>query len=120
MVNLVRQNSLHHRSNHQYSIPSTPSCLHYLPPILGLSYPCACLLDYSKSVQLILALTGAKLSFHFKTLKDAQLVHSRQEERWIYCRLNLAQFIALEQYLSEYRRFSQLLPDRSYQDIPST
>jgi ArsR family transcriptional regulator len=69
---------------------------------------------------LILALKGSKLSFHLKTLKDAQLVHSRQEKRWIYCRLNLAQFIALEQYLSEYRRFSQLLPNRSCQDIPST
>ena len=67
-----------------------------------------------------LGVTGSKLSFHLKTLKDAQLVHSRQEGRWIYYRLNLAQFIALEQYLSEYRRFSQLLPARSCQDIPYT
>ena len=67
-----------------------------------------------------LGVTGSKLSFHLKTLKDAQLVHSRQEGRWIYYRLNLAQFIALEQYLSEYRRFSRLLPNYSYQDIPST
>lgn len=67
-----------------------------------------------------LGVTGSKLSFHLRTLKDAQLVHSRQEGRWIYYRLNLAQFIALEQYLSEYRRFSQLLPARSCQNIPSS
>jgi len=59
-----------------------------------------------------LGVTGSKLSFHLKTLKDAGLVRSRQEGRWIYYGLNLAQFVALEQYLSEYRRFSQLLPAR--------
>ena len=59
-----------------------------------------------------LSVNGSKLSFHLKTLKEASLVCSRQEGRWIYYRLNLAQFIALEQYLSEYRRFSQLLPTR--------
>ncbi len=67
-----------------------------------------------------LGVNGSKLSFHLKTLKDAQLVSSRQEGRWIYYSLNLAQFVALEQYLSEYRRFSELLPTRSCQDIPCT
>lgn len=67
-----------------------------------------------------LGITGSKLSFHLKTLKDAQLVSSRQEGRWIYYRLNLAQFVVLEQYLSQYRRFSELLPARNYQDIPCT
>ncbi|MEG3896538.1 MULTISPECIES: metalloregulator ArsR/SmtB family transcription factor [unclassified Microcoleus] len=57
-----------------------------------------------------------KLSFHLKTLKEAGLVRSRQEGRWIYYSLNLAQFLALEQYLAEYRRFSQILPARQCSD----
>ncbi|MEG4271782.1 MULTISPECIES: metalloregulator ArsR/SmtB family transcription factor [unclassified Microcoleus] len=57
-----------------------------------------------------------KLSFHLKTLKDAALVRSRQEGRWIYYSLNLAQFLALEQYLAEYRRFSHILPVRPCSD----
>jgi len=58
-------------------------------------------------------ISQSKLSFHLKTLKDAGLVKSRQEGRWIYYRLNLAKFMELEQYLSEYRRFSPILPVRS-------
>jgi len=54
----------------------------------------------------------SKLSFHLKTLKEAGLVHSHQEGRWMYYRLNLAQFIALEQYLADFRRFSAVLPPR--------
>lgn len=63
-----------------------------------------------------LDVTQSKLSFHLKTLKEAGLVRSRQEGRWIYYSLNLAQFVVLEQYLSEFRRFSQILPARSCQD----
>ncbi|MGB8688580.1 MAG: metalloregulator ArsR/SmtB family transcription factor [Microcoleus sp.] len=59
-----------------------------------------------------LSVPQSKLSFHLKTLKEAALVRSRQEGRWIYYSLNLAQFIALEQYLSDYRRCGQLLPAR--------
>lgn len=55
----------------------------------------------------------SKLSFHLKTLKEAALVRTRQEGRWIYYSLNLPQFVVLEQYLAEYRRFSQMLPARS-------
>lgn len=55
----------------------------------------------------------SKLSFHLKTLKEAGLVQPRQEGRWIYYKLNLAQFAALEQYLAEYRRFSPALPART-------
>jgi ArsR family transcriptional regulator len=55
----------------------------------------------------------SKLSFHLKALKDADLVQARQEGRWIYYRLNLAQFAILEQYLAEYRRFSPALPART-------
>ncbi|MEG5001716.1 ArsR/SmtB family transcription factor [Microcoleus sp. B4-D4] len=63
-----------------------------------------------------LSVPQPKLSFHLKALKDAALVRSRQEGRWIYYSLNLAQFLALEQYLSEYRRFSQILPARPCSD----
>ncbi len=54
----------------------------------------------------------SKLSFHLKALKTAELVRSRQEGRWIYYSLNLPRFVALEQYLAEFRRFSPILPAR--------
>ncbi|MDX2096154.1 MAG: metalloregulator ArsR/SmtB family transcription factor [Leptolyngbyaceae cyanobacterium bins.59] len=54
----------------------------------------------------------SKLSFHLKALKEANLLRSRQEGRWIYYSLNLPQFVALEQYLSEFRRYSPMLPAR--------
>ncbi|MBD1864719.1 MULTISPECIES: helix-turn-helix transcriptional regulator [Trichocoleus] len=63
-----------------------------------------------------LAVSQSKLSFHLKALKEAQLVQARQEGRWIYYSLNLPQFVVLEQYLSEFRRFSPILPARSCRD----
>ncbi len=54
----------------------------------------------------------SKLSFHLKALKDANLLRSRQEGRWMYYSLNLSQFVVLEQYLSEFRRHSPILPAR--------
>ncbi len=65
-----------------------------------------------------LGVTQSKLSFHLKTLKEAGLVRARAEGRWIYYSLNFSQFVALEQYLSEYRRSAVLLPARSCQDTP--
>jgi ArsR family transcriptional regulator len=59
-----------------------------------------------------LEVNQSKLSFHLKTLKEAQLVRARQEGRWIYYSLNLPQFVMLEQYLAEFRRFSPILPAR--------
>jgi ArsR family transcriptional regulator len=59
-----------------------------------------------------IGVSQSKLSFHLKTLKEAALVRTRQEGRWIYYSLNLPQFVVLEQYLAEYRRFSQILPAR--------
>ncbi|MBD2663030.1 ArsR/SmtB family transcription factor [Richelia sinica] len=56
----------------------------------------------------VLGVTQSKLSFHLKTLKEAGLVRSRQEGRWIYYSLNLVQFVALEQYLADFRRTSQI------------
>ena len=57
-----------------------------------------------------LAVSQSKLSFHLKTLKQAHLIQSRQEGRWIYYRLNLPQFALLEGYLTEYQRFASILP----------
>ncbi|HEY9596356.1 MAG TPA: metalloregulator ArsR/SmtB family transcription factor [Cyanophyceae cyanobacterium] len=65
-----------------------------------------------------LGTTQSKLSFHLKTLKEANLVRARQEKRWIYYSLNLPQFVALEQYLAEFRRFSPILPARPCKDDP--
>jgi ArsR family transcriptional regulator, arsenate/arsenite/antimonite-responsive transcriptional repressor len=55
-----------------------------------------------------LGMAQSKLSFHLKTLKDANLVMSRQDRKWIYYRLNLAQFLALEEYIATFRRFGQI------------
>ena len=63
-----------------------------------------------------LKISQSKLSFHLKTLKESGLVRNRQEGRWIYYSLNLTQFVALEQYLAEFRRFSPILPTRYCQD----
>ncbi|MBD1931349.1 MULTISPECIES: ArsR/SmtB family transcription factor [Cyanophyceae] len=63
-----------------------------------------------------LGVTQSKLSFHLKTLKEAELVRSRQEGRWIYYSLNLPQFVLLEQYLAEYRTKAVMLPARSCPD----
>ena len=60
-----------------------------------------------------LDVSQSKLSFHLKNLKEANLVRARQEGRWIYYSLNLAQFIILEQYLAEYRRFGPIIPAKS-------
>ncbi|HEY9906817.1 MAG TPA: metalloregulator ArsR/SmtB family transcription factor [Thermosynechococcaceae cyanobacterium] len=67
-----------------------------------------CVCDLCEAMQV----SQSKLSFHLKTLREAGLVQSRQEGRWIYYRLNLAQFMALEQYLSEFRRYSPIVPAR--------
>jgi ArsR family transcriptional regulator, arsenate/arsenite/antimonite-responsive transcriptional repressor len=64
----------------------------------------------------VLEISQSKLSFHLKVLKEAELVHARQEGRWIYYSLNLQQFIVLEQYLAEYRRFGAILPSRACDD----
>lgn len=63
-----------------------------------------------------LGVNQSKLSFHLKALKEAQIVRSRQEGRWIYYSLNLPQLAVLEQYLAEFRRFSPILPARPCQD----
>lgn len=64
----------------------------------------------------ILEVSQSKLSFHLKTLKEAGLVRSRQEGRWIYYSLNLPQLVVLEQYLAEFRRESVMLPARACQE----
>ncbi len=65
-----------------------------------------------------LGVTQSKLSFHLKTLKEAGLVRARAKGRWIYYSLNLPQFVVLEQYLADYRRFSPIVPARCCDDQP--
>jgi ArsR family transcriptional regulator len=60
-----------------------------------------------------LEINQSKLSFHLKTLKEASLVNSRQEGRWIYYSLNISQLQVLETYLAEFRLNSGLLSPRS-------
>lgn len=71
---------------------------------------CAC--DIAESLEI----SPSKLSFHLKTLREAGLIIGRQEGRWIYYRLNLPQFVVLEQYLAEFRYFSPVLPSRHCSD----
>jgi ArsR family transcriptional regulator, arsenate/arsenite/antimonite-responsive transcriptional repressor len=60
----------------------------------------------------VLGVSQSKLSFHLKTLKEANLVRSRQEGRWIYYSLNLPQFAVLEEYLSLFRCNTAIAPAR--------
>jgi ArsR family transcriptional regulator len=64
----------------------------------------------------VLEITQSKLSFHLKVLKEADLVRSRQEGRWIYYSLNLPQIAMVEQYLADFRRFSPIVSARPCQD----
>ncbi|ACB52904.1 transcriptional regulator, ArsR family [Crocosphaera subtropica ATCC 51142] len=63
-----------------------------------------------------LDISQSKLSFHLKNLKEAQLVRSRQEGRWIYYCLNLSQLALLENYLSQYQQFQHILPAHSCEE----
>ena len=60
----------------------------------------------------------SKLSFHLKILKDASLVRTRQEGRWVYYSLNLSQFTILQQYLAEFQTFNPKQPGRPCPDFP--
>ncbi|UKP00250.1 ArsR/SmtB family transcription factor [Nostoc sp. UHCC 0870] len=64
-----------------------------------------------------LDVSQSKLSFHLKTLKEAGLVNSRQQGRWIYYRLNLPQFAILEEYLAHYSKLGQIIPARPCDNI---
>lgn len=81
-----------------------------------------CVCDLCDTLQV----SQSKLSFHLKTLKESQLVQARQEGRWIYYSLNLAQFVHLEAFLAEFRRNSPILPapaccdDRAPRPNPSS
>jgi ArsR family transcriptional regulator len=63
-----------------------------------------------------LDVSQSKLSFHLRVLKDAGMVRARPQGRWTYYSLNLSQFVLLEHYLSEFRRFSPIIPERIGED----
>jgi ArsR family transcriptional regulator, arsenate/arsenite/antimonite-responsive transcriptional repressor len=58
----------------------------------------------------VLKVTQSKLSFHLKTLKEAGLVNSRQQGRWIYYSLNISQFAVLQEYLRQFSNITQIQP----------
>ena len=60
-----------------------------------------------------LGVSQSKLSFHLKTLKEAGLVNSRNQGRWIYYNLNLPQFAFFEQYLSGFQGYQPISSRRS-------
>lgn len=64
----------------------------------------------------ILEIPQSKLSFHLKTLREANLVNTRQQGKWTYYSLNLANMVALEQYLSQFRRSIVTIPPRICQE----
>lgn len=47
-----------------------------------------------------LGMSQSALSFHLKTMKDAELLSNRRQGRWVYYRLNPAGLAALEETLS--------------------
>ncbi|MBR8829634.1 MAG: hypothetical protein N5P05_001416 [Chroococcopsis gigantea SAG 12.99] len=94
--------------------PETIACFHALSEPLRvqvielLRYQELCVCELCDH----LGTSGSKLSFHLKILKEAGLVRSRQQGRWIYYSLNLSQFLVIEEYIATYRRFSSILPAR--------
>ena len=58
----------------------------------------------------ILDVSQSKLSFHLKSLKEANLVCARQEGRWIYYSLNQSQFEFLQQHLAQYSECGTIVP----------
>jgi ArsR family transcriptional regulator len=54
-----------------------------------------CVCDLCEKLQV----SQSKLSFHLKTLRDAQLVNARQQGRWIYYSLNPPRFQLLQHFL---------------------
>ncbi|MEN9204026.1 MAG: metalloregulator ArsR/SmtB family transcription factor [Thermostichus sp. DG_1_6_bins_120] len=54
----------------------------------------------------ILQISQSKLSFHLKTLRDAQLVNARQQGRWIYYSLNSPRFQLLQRFLNQLVQMS--------------
>lgn len=50
----------------------------------------------------------SKLSFHLKVLKDANLIKSRQQGRWMYYRLHPQQLILLETFIADLRLIQSL------------
>jgi ArsR family transcriptional regulator len=74
-----------------------------------------CVCDLCESLKV----SQSKLSFHLRVLKEAGLVRARPQGRWTYYSLNLPQFVVLEQFLAEFRRFSPILPARFSDDNES-
>lgn len=68
--------------------------------LLQVSELCVC--DLCTAIEM----PQSKISFHLKILKEARLVDSRQEGRWMYYSLNRSQFVLLQDYLKAYTSVS--------------
>ena len=55
-----------------------------------------CVCDLSSDLDL----AQSKLSFHLRVLKEAGLIHARQEGRWIYYRLEPSALLLLRDWLA--------------------
>jgi ArsR family transcriptional regulator len=55
-----------------------------------------CVCDLSSDLDL----AQSKLSFHLRVLKEAGLIHARQEGRWIYYRLEPSALLLLRDWLT--------------------
>lgn len=60
-----------------------------------------------------LSVAQSKLSFHLKTLRQANLISARQEGRWVYYSLNLDAFDTLTDYLADLSHCSPRQPAQS-------
>ena len=56
-----------------------------------------------------LAIGQSKLSFHLKILKQAGLLKSRQDRKWVYYRLDLLGLAKLEDYIRKITQATSLL-----------
>ncbi|TVQ42934.1 MAG: ArsR family transcriptional regulator [Gloeocapsa sp. DLM2.Bin57] len=53
-------------------------------------------------LQEVLDISQSKLSFHLKILKEANILQSRQQGRWVYYSINSEGFQILAAYLDQY------------------
>ncbi|MEO1094762.1 MAG: metalloregulator ArsR/SmtB family transcription factor [Cyanobacteria bacterium J06638_28] len=60
----------------------------------------------------------SKISFHLRVLKEADILRSRAQGRWMYYSLNLVQIVALEQQLANYRYDAILERSVAHKSVP--
>lgn len=107
--------------------PADPSCRSYAASFKALADPLRlCIIDVLQEQEFCvcdlcdrLSIAQSKISFHLKVLKNAGILRSRQQGKWMYYSLNPDQIAHLEQYLSDVRRFSAVGVPRCYDSAHS-